>query len=61
VSSALLVARNLLDDRRSLISVDQERRRRSAQCNGDYFDVSELDRPPTDLRGSLKITHFHTK
>lgn len=49
LQAALLVARNLLDDRRSLIRVDQEPRRRSVQCRGDGLQVGHLDRTPTDL------------
>jgi hypothetical protein len=46
LQAAFLVAHDLLDDRRRFVRVDQERRRRSAQCNTDGFQVGQLDRPP---------------
>jgi hypothetical protein len=48
VQAALLVARNLQGDRRSLIRVDQERRRRSVQCSGNSLQMGQLDRTPAN-------------
>jgi hypothetical protein len=45
LQAALPIARNLLDDRRSLIRVDQERRWRSAECCDDGFQVCQTDWP----------------
>ena len=49
LQAAFLVAHDLLDDRRRLVRVEQERRRRSVQCNGDGFQVGQLDRTPASF------------
>lgn len=48
MQAALLVARNLQGDRRSLIRVDQERRRRSVQRSSNSLQMGQLDRTPAN-------------